>query len=76
MYIFNVDDVNYNIGISNEGGFNMTAPDNERPLLKCKRCSWEWFQTTYVLPTVCPRCRSPYWNKVPTLHPVLESKAA
>lgn len=31
--------------------------------LKCKRCSHEWVQRTLNLPKVCPRCKSPYWNK-------------
>jgi len=33
------------------------------PVLICKRCEWSWFPRTTQLPKVCPRCKSPYWNK-------------
>ena len=32
-------------------------------LLKCLRCGWEWASRMERLPKVCPRCKSPYWNK-------------
>jgi len=32
--------------------------------LKCKRCSHEWYpKTPDKLPAVCPKCKSPYWNR-------------
>lgn len=34
---------------------------------KCLRCGYEWvpriFKTKDEEPTICPRCKSPYWNK-------------
>ena len=31
----------------------------------CERCGYKWFSkptTRKVLPLVCPKCKSPYWN--------------
>jgi len=28
----------------------------------CKRCKHEWTEKMKN-PTVCPKCKSPYWNK-------------
>ena len=33
------------------------------PSLKCKRCGHEWCLRRPKLPKVCPKCKSPYWNK-------------
>ncbi len=31
---------------------------------KCERCEHEWIPNDIkVEPTVCPKCKSPYWNK-------------
>ena len=36
---------------------------------QCERCSYEWTHRSpntsekQPLPTVCPKCKSPYWNK-------------
>ncbi len=31
---------------------------------KCERCGHEWVPNgTKYKPTVCPKCKSPYWNK-------------
>lgn len=32
---------------------------------KCERCEHTWIprETTEGEPLVCPRCKSPYWNK-------------
>lgn len=30
--------------------------------LKCKRCNWEWYPKSEIMPKVCPHCKSPYWN--------------
>ncbi|MFZ0514314.1 MAG: hypothetical protein WAM14_22110 [Candidatus Nitrosopolaris sp.] len=32
---------------------------------KCERCGHTWIPraTTKQLPTICPRCKSPYWNR-------------
>ena len=29
----------------------------------CLRCSHEWRSKTTEKPTICPKCKSPYWNK-------------
>ena len=31
--------------------------------LKCLRCFHSWYQRTPVDPVVCPKCKTPYWNK-------------
>ena len=32
---------------------------------RCLRCGHEWvpFKSSVEQPRVCPRCKSPYWNK-------------
>jgi hypothetical protein len=31
---------------------------------QCERCVHEWVPRDKVqIPTVCPRCKSPYWNR-------------
>jgi len=30
---------------------------------KCERCEHEWITRTEELPIVCPKCKSPYWDK-------------
>ena len=32
--------------------------------LKCLRCGHEWIPNRPIEPKVCPKCNSPYWNKV------------
>lgn len=36
---------------------------------KCERCEHTWIprETTQGDPLVCPKCKSPYWNKPRTL---------
>lgn len=31
----------------------------------CERCEHEWVPRSKIdeLPTICPKCKSPYWNK-------------
>ena len=29
---------------------------------KCMRCGHEWVKRKDII-TVCPKCKSPYWNK-------------
>ena len=33
------------------------------PYLKCKRCGYNWIPRRPQEPKVCPKCKSPYWNK-------------
>ena len=35
----------------------------ELPTLKCLRCGHEWIPNRPVEPKVCPKCKSPYWNR-------------
>jgi predicted Zn-ribbon and HTH transcriptional regulator len=30
---------------------------------KCTRCGNIWTQRTFEKPIICPKCKSPYWNK-------------
>ena len=30
---------------------------------KCNRCGHEWLRRKLSVPTWCPGCNSPYWNK-------------
>lgn len=30
---------------------------------QCERCGHEWLPRTGEEPRVCPKCKSPYWNK-------------
>jgi ribosomal protein L37E len=30
---------------------------------KCERCEHVWVPTSDVKPRVCPKCKSPYWDK-------------
>ena len=33
------------------------------PKFSCLRCGHTWYPRREVYPTVCPRCKSPYWDK-------------
>lgn len=33
---------------------------------RCERCGHEWQKRKKEEPTVCPKCKSPYWNKPKT----------
>ena len=30
---------------------------------KCNRCGHQWIPREKKKPTICPKCKSPYWNK-------------
>ena len=30
---------------------------------KCERCKHEWIPRAKEHPTICPSCKSPYWDK-------------
>jgi predicted Zn-ribbon and HTH transcriptional regulator len=30
---------------------------------RCERCEHEWVPRTDAKPKVCPRCKSPYWDR-------------
>lgn len=31
--------------------------------LRCLRCNHQWYKRQAALPEVCPKCKSPYWQK-------------
>jgi len=33
---------------------------------QCERCEHSWITRTEEIPIVCPKCKSPYWNKLKT----------
>ena len=37
----------------------------------CERCGHTWVPRTERRPTICPKCKSPYWDK-PRIRPVQE----
>ena len=42
----------------------MAIIDIKKRGFKCERCGHEWIPNDIkVEPTVCPKCKSPYWNK-------------
>ena len=30
---------------------------------RCERCEWEWVPRGENAPRVCPKCKSPYWDR-------------
>lgn len=30
---------------------------------RCERCGWEWVPRVEHVPRVCPKCKSPYWDR-------------
>lgn len=30
---------------------------------RCARCDWQWLPRTARRPTICPHCKSPYWDR-------------
>ena len=42
--------------------------------LKCKRCGHGWIPRSEKLPAVCPKCKSPYWNKLVERFSVSENR--
>jgi Zn finger protein HypA/HybF involved in hydrogenase expression len=42
----------------------MAIVEITKPGFRCERCEHEWIpHNIEVEPTVCPKCKSPYWNK-------------
>lgn len=33
------------------------------PGFRCERCGHEWQPRASKRPTVCPKCKNPYWDK-------------
>jgi len=44
------------------------------PRLKCKRCGHEWHPRRTVKPKVCPKCKSPYWDRDYSRRDVVERR--
>ena len=42
---------------------------------KCKRCGHEWASKMEThLPYVCPKCKSPYWDKEMKANPNIKNR--
>ena len=41
----------------------MDKPEVVLPTLECLRCGHTWHPRRSQLPTCCPKCGSPYWDK-------------
>ena len=41
---------------------------------RCERCRHEWVPRTGTPPRVCPKCKSPYWDKPKKTDAGLEQK--
>lgn len=37
--------------------------DYSLPVLKCLRCDHKWSPRRPEKPRICPKCKSPYWDK-------------
>ncbi len=43
--------------------FNMGFVEIKRKGFRCERCEHEWIPNDIKIePTVCPKCKSPYWK--------------
>ncbi len=38
-------------------------PETTLKAYQCERCEHKWVPRTERRPTICPRCKSPYWDK-------------
>jgi predicted Zn-ribbon and HTH transcriptional regulator len=47
------------------GGEGMPQVQLTVPGYECTRCTYQWIPRTERKPTICPRCKSPYWDKEP-----------
>ena len=43
--------------------FSMSKKEIKVYECKCERCKHKWITRTGEIPTVCPKCKSPYWDK-------------
>ncbi len=41
----------------------MTAKPYSGKRCVCDRCLHDWYSIGRPLPLVCPKCKSPYWNR-------------
>jgi len=37
--------------------------DIKLPTLRCKRCGHKWHPRKEEKPLICPKCKSPYWDR-------------
>lgn len=33
---------------------------------ECERCGYQWIPRNKTIPKNCPKCKSPYWDKLKT----------
>ena len=43
--------------------FDMSKKEIKVYECKCERCNHEWITRSEDAPIVCPKCKSPYWDK-------------
>ena len=43
---------------------------------RCTRCQHEWVPKTDRKPTICPKCKSPYWDRDPAAANLEKAKNA
>ena len=55
------------VAVAGEDVVNAGDPANTDEIsiiqLECKRCYWTWYPRKPVRPRVCPKCKSPYWDR-------------
>lgn len=42
---------------------NMSKKETLVYACRCERCGHEWITRTKEIPIVCPKCKSPYWDR-------------
>jgi len=47
---------------SKEVSRNTRKPKKAKGICECERCSYAWKPRSKKLPTICPNCKSKYWN--------------
>ena len=45
------------------------------PRYSCKRCEHDWIPRRDAVPTICPKCKSPYWNREREIRESKEDKS-
>jgi len=46
-----------------KGIFSIMKKEIKMYECKCERCGHAWITRTEEVPVVCPKCKSPYWDK-------------
>jgi len=46
-----------------KGGEKMGQKPIQLMKYNCERCKHEWIPRSEEKPTICPKCKSPYWDR-------------